>query len=87
VSTSVSHCSAEDGDILSHRYYEVSFSLRRRTMSRKTVTAMRRNVSVLTECNAFVRKISLMKQQFVWTHRHTLLKEIDKMVHPQQAKL
>jgi len=77
VSVSVSHCSAEDEDRLSHRYFEVTFSLRRWTTSRISVTAIQRDISVLTACNDFVRKISLMKQQFVLTHRHKRLQQID----------
>lgn len=86
MSTSDSHCSTEDGDRLSHRYCEVSFSLRRRTMSRILDTAIRRNVSVLTACKALVRKILLMKLQFVLTNRYKLLQQIDKTVDLQQAK-
>ena len=55
-------------------------------MSRILDTAIRRNVSVLTACKALVRKILLMKLQFVLTNRYKLLQQIDKTVDLQQAK-
>lgn len=74
--TSVSHCSTEDGDRFNHKYFEVSFSLRSWMVSKISVTVIRRNV--WTACNALVRKISLLKQQFFvaidshFHRRHTM---------------